>query len=85
MADASFLILLAMAPLILLAFAHICFIRFCLAAVTSNPVCGRMMKKQGGAEAGKIYPACFIGFSLNLIFGIESKLFYVRMLLILFY
>jgi hypothetical protein len=43
-----------MAQFILPTFAHVCFIGFCPAVVTSNPVCGRMLKKQGGAEAENI-------------------------------
>ena len=50
----SFRILMAMAQFILPTFAHVCFIGFCPAVVTSNPVCGRMLKKQGGAEAENI-------------------------------
>ena len=94
-ADSSFLILLAMAPLILPTFAHICFIGFCPAVVNSNPVCGRMLKKQVGRSLFLwllphcvllvVAPTYFIGFSPSIIFGFELKLFNVQMLETLFY
>ena len=74
-------------PLILPTFAHICFIGFCPAVVNSNPVCGRMLKKQVGRSLFLwllphcvllvVAPAYFIGFSPSIIFGFELKLFNV--------
>ena len=94
-ADSSFLILLAMAPLILPTFAHICFIGFCPAVVNSSPVCGRMLINKLGRSLFLwllphcvllvVAPAYFIGFSPSIIFGFELKLFNVQMLETLFY